>query len=193
MLRHRLRNNHGFDVRTFSYTTMHGDAAAVCRELADFAARAAGEGRVHFVGHSLGGLLVYRTLTECASRIDGNAVLLGAPLNGSKAARSVSRWPMLRPLLGPHVLSELVQPCGRSWSGNNAFGSIAGTLRMGVGQFFAHFGEDNDGTVAVSETRIPGLTDHLVLPHSHFGMLYARDVAEQVACFLRSAKFTSRA
>ena len=47
----------------------------------------------------------------------------------------------------------------------------------------------NDGTVAVSETRIPGLTDHLVLPHSHFGMLLAADVAAQVACFLRTSGF----
>jgi hypothetical protein len=60
---------------------------------------------------------------------------------------------------------------------------------MGTGQFFAHFDEENDGTVAVSETRIPGLTDHLVLPHSHFGMLLAADVAAQVACFLRTAAF----
>jgi hypothetical protein len=62
-------------------------------------------------------------------------------------------------------------------------------LSVGTGQFFAHFDEDNDGTVAVSETRIPGLTDHLVLPHSHIGMLLAADVAEQVACFLRNAAF----
>jgi len=62
-------------------------------------------------------------------------------------------------------------------------------LRVGTGQFFAHFDEDNDGTVGVSETRIPGLADHLVLPHSHFGMLYAGDVAAQVAHFLRHGAF----
>jgi pimeloyl-ACP methyl ester carboxylesterase len=188
MLGHRLRREHGFDVRTFSYPTMHGEVAAVCAALAEFAAQAGG-GRVHLVGHSLGGVMVYRTLTECAAGLDGNAVLLGAPLNGSKAARGVSRWPMLRPLLGPHVLRELVEPRSRSWSGDRALGAIAGTLRMGTGQFFAHFDEDSDGTVAVSETRIPGLTDHLVLPHSHFGMLLAADVAAQVACFLRTGAF----
>ncbi len=60
---------------------------------------------------------------------------------------------------------------------------------MGTGQFFAHFDEDNDGTVGVSETRIPGLADHLVLPHSHMGMLFAADVAAQVAHFLRNGRF----
>jgi pimeloyl-ACP methyl ester carboxylesterase len=189
MLGHRLRREHGFDVRTFTYPTMHGDAASVCAALAEFAAGAGRAGRVHLVGHSLGGVMVYRALTECATGIDGNAVLLGAPLNGSKAARSVSAWPTLRPLLGPHVLADLVEPCQRCWTGQRPLGVIAGTLRLGTGQFFAQFDEDNDGTVAVSETRIPGLTDHLVLPHSHFGMLLAADVAAQVAVFLREGAF----
>jgi len=189
MLGHRLRREHGFEVRTFSYPTMHGDVADVCSALARFAAAAGNGGRVHLVGHSLGGVMVYRTLTECAAGIDGNAVLLGAPLNGSKAARGVSNWPALKPLLGPHVIAELVEPCRRCWRGERPLGAIAGTLRMGTGQFFAHFDEENDGTVAVSETRIPGLTDHLVLPHSHFGMLLAADVAAQVAWFLREGTF----
>jgi pimeloyl-ACP methyl ester carboxylesterase len=192
LLGHRLRHEHGYEVRTFRYPTVSGAAADICRDLAAFAASAAGERRAHFVGHSLGGAIVYRTLTECGTgRFGGNAVLLGAPLNGSKAARGAARWPMLRPLLGPHVLSELAEPCDRSWTGATALGAIAGTLRMGTGQFFAHFEEDNDGTVGVSETRIPGLTDHLVLPHSHFGMLYARDVGTCVAHFLRTGRFIS--
>jgi pimeloyl-ACP methyl ester carboxylesterase len=190
MLGYRLRHEHGFDVRTFSYPTMSGVAADICRELTAFASSAAGGGRVHFVGHSLGGAIVYRTLADGgADRFGGNAVLLGSPLNGSKAARGSARWPMLKPLLGPHVLSELAEPCGRCWAGGTALGAIAGTLRMGTGQFFARFDEENDGTVAVSETRIPGLADHLVLPHSHFGMLYARDVAAYVAQFIRTGRF----
>jgi len=190
MLGLRLRRDHGYDVRTFSYPVMSGAASDICRDLAAFAANAAGEGRVHFVGHSLGGVLVYRTLAEYgAGRLDGNAVLLGAPLNGCKAARGAAQFAALRPLLGPHVMSELAEPPPRGWSGPNAVGVIAGTLRVGTGQLFAQFDEDNDGTVGVSETRIPGLTDHLVLPHSHFGMLYARDVATHVAHFLRHGHF----
>jgi len=41
----------------------------------------------------------------------------------------------------------------------------------------------------VSETVIPGLKDHLVLPHSHMGMLFADDVAQQIAHFLRNSAF----
>jgi hypothetical protein len=190
MLGHRLRHDHGFNVRSFSYATMHGDAAETCQQLAGFAARACDDpARLHFVAHSLGGVLVHRMLDECGGHFTAPSVVLGAPLNGSKAASGAAGWPMLRPLLGPLVLGEIATPRARRWSGPAALGSIAGTLRIGTGQFFAHFGEDNDGTVAVSETLIPGLADHLVLPHSHFGMLLAADVAAQVAHFLRNGTF----
>lgn len=195
MLGHRLRREHRYEVRTFSYPTMSGNAADVCRDLAAFAADAADAGvTVHFVGHSLGGVLVHRMLGECgAGRFAGRAVLLGAPLNGCRAARGAARHPTLRPLLGPHVISELAEPPPRQCAGRTPIGVIAGTLRLGTGQFFAHFDEDNDGTVGVSETRIPGLADHLLLPHSHFGMLYAHDVAAQVAHFLRHGRFSAPA
>jgi len=192
VLGHRLRAEHGFDVRRFSYPTLEGDSGSVCAALAEFA-ESSSDGRVvHLVGHSLGGAIVYRTLCECgAGRMNGNAVLLASPLNGSRAARGASSWTPLRPILGPLVLEELVEPRGRAWNGVNALGAIAGTLRMARGQFFAHFDEENDGTVSVSETRIPGLADHLVLPHSHVGMLFARDVAAQVAHFLRNGRFAA--
>jgi pimeloyl-ACP methyl ester carboxylesterase len=189
-LEHRLRYDHGFETRTFSYPSLHGETTRIGRDLAEFAWRVAGERRVHFVGHSLGGAFVYRALTERgAGRNVGNSVLLGTPLDGSAAARGVGRWPMLRPVLGPHVPVELAEPRGRRWSGGSALGVIAGNLRMGTGQFFARFDGEHDGTVAVDETRIPGLTDHIVLPHSHMGLLFAADVARQVAHFLRHGRF----
>jgi hypothetical protein len=97
---------------------------------------------------------------------------------------------MLRPVLGPHLLGEVTAPVARCWRGPGALGTIAGTRRLGTGQFFAHFDEANDGTVGVSETVIPGLDDHLELPRSHMGMLFAKDVADQVAHFLRNSKFS---
>ena len=188
LLRRRLTHEHGFDVQVFAYPTLHGDPSSICAELADAVRRAAGT-RVHLVGHSLGGAFVFRALQQCAPALTGNAVLLASPLNGSRAARGALRWPMLRPLLGSHVVEELAEPCGREWHGGVALGAIAGSRPVGTGQFFAHFDEDNDGTVAVGETIIPGLADHIVLPHSHIGMLFAGDVAANVAHFLRTGRF----
>ncbi|MFO1427368.1 MAG: hypothetical protein U1F11_10455 [Steroidobacteraceae bacterium] len=66
---------------------------------------------------------------------------------------------------------------------------IAGTRPVGLGQFLARFREPNDGTVALRETRLPGTTDHLVLPVSHTGMLLSARVAEQCGQFLRDGRF----
>lgn len=185
----RLRRDHGYDVRVFAYSSLRGEFANWCGELADLASRVAVDGRVHLVGHSLGGALVYRTLSECGGRFGGNAVLLGSPLNGSRAALGALRHKAIRPLLGPHVMNELATLQERSCQGPGAIGAIAGTRRVGTGRLFAHFDEDNDGTVAVAETIIPGLADHLAMPHSHIGMLFAKDVAAQVAIFLREGHF----
>ena len=193
VMRQRLQQRHGFDAHVFSYPSLHGDAAEIAAELAEFVGRVErGSERVHLVGHSLGGAIVYRALAEQGVRDrPGNAVLLGSPLNGSRAAQGAARFAMLRPLLGPHILRDLAHPCGRCWTCGSAtaLGAIAGTRRMGTGQFFAAFDEENDGTVALSETIIPGLDDHIVVPHSHMGMLFATDVADQVGHFLREGRF----
>jgi hypothetical protein len=192
VLRQRLQARHGFDVHVFSYPSMHGDVDEIVAELAAFAhQQAASTGRVHLVGHSLGGAIVFRALEHGMRDLPGNAVLLASPLNGSRAASGVARFSMLRPLIGPHAFSELAEPCGRCWPGDceRSLGAIAGTRSLGTGQFFARFDEENDGTVAVSETVIPGLNDHVVVAHSHVGMLFADDVAAQVANFLRHGRF----
>ena len=65
VLRQRLQARHGFDAHVFSYPTMHGDVDEIVAELAEFARQlAAGTGRVHFVGHSLGGAKSVTALGE---------------------------------------------------------------------------------------------------------------------------------
>ena len=192
VLRHRLQARHGYDVHVFPYPSLHGDAAEIGAELAEFARRCAAPAeRVHVVGHSLGGAIAYRALEHGLREVPGHTVVMASPLNGCRAAHGAVQFSMLRSLLGPHVLHELAEGCERRWpvDARRSLGAIAGSRRLGIGQFFAHFDEDNDGTVAVSETVIPGLTDHLVLPHSHIGMLFASDVADQVAHFLRNGHF----
>jgi pimeloyl-ACP methyl ester carboxylesterase len=189
LLRRRLAREYGFDPSVFSYPTLRGDTDSVVESLADFAQAVAGGRRVHFVGHSLGGLIVLRMLARQAALFAGNAVLLASPVAGSRAAAGVLRWPAAASLLGPHLTAHLRGGEPLRWQGAGALGVVAGTRRIGLGQFFARFDEPNDGTVAVSETVIPGLADRLVVPRSHMGLLWAREVAGQVGHFLRHARF----
>jgi hypothetical protein len=66
---------------------------------------------------------------------------------------------------------------------------IAGTRALGVGRWLVRFDGPGDGTVAVSETRVPWLTDHCVHPATHTGLLVSRDVADAVDRFLRTGRF----
>jgi hypothetical protein len=94
--------------------------------------------------------------------------------------------------MGPTVAEELLTPQERRWTQARPLGVVAGNQPLGLGQFLAHFDEENDGTVAVSETRMPGATDHIVLPVSHLGMLVSAPVAHHVGNFLTRGQFSLR-
>jgi hypothetical protein len=68
---------------------------------------------------------------------------------------------------------------------------IAGSRSFGLGLLLGGLGEPGDGTVAIAETRAEGLRQHLVLPVTHTGMLFSKDVAREVACFLQVGSFSS--
>jgi pimeloyl-ACP methyl ester carboxylesterase len=144
---------------------------------------------VHFVGHSLGGLVLLRLLERFPDLPPGRVVFLGTPSVASKAVTAVARFGWLVPLLGACVTEELMSPHSRRWTADRELGVIAGTRALGLGQFFARFDEPSDGTIGVSETRLPGAADHLELPVSHMGMLLSARVAEECAEFLRHGRF----
>ena len=60
---------------------------------------------------------------------------------------------------------------------------------MGLGKLVGARGAPNDGTIFVDETRLPGISQHLVMPVSHTGLPFSKSVARQTGAFLRSGKF----
>jgi hypothetical protein len=91
--------------------------------------------------------------------------------------------------LGRCVAEELLTERSRRWAVSRELGIIAGTRPMGLGRLFTKFDEDSDGTVAVSETRLPGATDYLTLPVSHTGLMYSQRVAREAGAFLQTGRF----
>jgi hypothetical protein len=163
--------------------------ATTLEQLRRFVARVDAD-RIHFVGHSLGGVVLCRYFETAHDARAGRVVLLGAPTLGSRSARAVARHAWLRRVIGPLVAEELVDPSAqRCWNCGPELGLIAGTRAVGLGCFFAQFEEESDGTVAVSETKLPGHTAHLALPVSHMGMLTSVQVARQVSAFLADGRF----
>jgi hypothetical protein len=126
--------------------------------------------RIHFVTHSLGGILVRWFANHIGLPEGGRAVMIAPPHAGSEAADA------LQPLLpaqwwfGP-VLQELGTGEG---SVPLSLGPVAG-LDVGViagdratYPFFARRFEDaHDGLVSVASTRVEGAVDAIVVPSSH--------------------------
>ena len=189
-LRRRLTNDFGFDVHAFRYAAASSTMPQIIDDLQGLV-RDLKPWRLHFVGHSLGGLVIYRFFERFPRQPPGRVVFLGTPAVASRAAVQASHIRLVANLMGKPVADELLQPRDRRWSlADRQLGIIAGTQALGIGQILAQFEEDCDGTIAVSETRMPGATEHLSLPVSHAGMLVSPRVAKEIGEFLLHGRFS---
>lgn len=190
LLRKRLAAELGADSRAFSYASVKSSVSTNAEALGKFLSTLRAD-TLHLVGHSLGGLVILKLFESGAADglPPGRIVFLGSPLTGSRAAQNLARWPLGKMLLGRGVHEELLAPRERRWGGQRDLGVIAGSLSMGMGKLVGTRGAPNDGTIFVDETRLPGISQHLVMPVSHTGLPFAKSVARHTATFLRSGKF----
>jgi pimeloyl-ACP methyl ester carboxylesterase len=189
VLKHRLEADGAFRAVAFSYPSVMGTMADHVHGLIEFA-RKQTCAQLHLVGHSLGGLVVMKALQLTDDLPDGRAVLLGTPVQGSRAAKGVARLlPFGKAILGAAVNAEIVDCAPREWSGRRDVGVIAGSMGLGLGRLFAELNTDHDGTVLVEETQLPGAKDSVVVSTSHTGMLFSAQIAEQTLHFLKHGKF----
>ena len=175
----------GFRCHNFSYM----GAGRPLEAHADRLARLAEDiGAAHFVGHSLGGLVILEALQRRPQVATGRVVLLGTPARGCYAGRRIARYPGGRWLLGE---SEDLWRAGRAahWTRSEALGVIAGSLPFGLGRLFGPLPGVNDGVVSLEETAVEGMAERVVLPIGHSAMLISARVAAQVAAFLCDGKF----
>jgi pimeloyl-ACP methyl ester carboxylesterase len=191
LLRRRLAQEFDLTLHPFRYSAAYSTMSSITARLESFA-RELQTDEAHFVGHSLGGLVIHRFLERFPDQPPGRVVFLGTPCVASRAAEQASRFAPVAHLMGMSVAEELLQQRERRWTHQRALGIVAGTQPIGVGQLLAAFDEDNDGTIAVSETRMPGMSDHIVLPVSHLGMLMSARVAHETGLFLTEGRFSLR-
>jgi hypothetical protein len=190
LLRRRIAVT-GFSTRQFSYPSVRVSPAVAARLLGDFVAGIEAP-VVHYVAHSLGGLVLRHLLHGHAHRQPGShpgrVVTLATPHQGSRAAQALANNRLGRRFLGQSVEQGLLGDVP-AWRGDRELGVIAGSGGIGLGRFLARLDLPHDGTVAAAETELSAATDRITLPVSHFGGLFSRDVADQVIYFLREGRF----
>ena len=153
--------------------------------------RAAGAGDIHFVTHSLGGILVRTWFQDHAVPEARRLVMLGPPNHGSEIADRKRRAAWYRWLTGPagqQLGTEPTSAPNRCGPIPLEIGVIAGTASADP-WFAALFDGPNDGKVSVASARLAGMRDFLTVPRSHTFMMRSDLVVREVLAFLRHGRF----
>ena len=187
-----LENEHGYTGVLFSYPSVRGSLDENAELLADFIADLESD-TVHLVAHSLGGVIALRMLALNPDARVSRTVCLGSPLCGSRAAEHLNKLDWGGAILGKSVVDGVVDEAANEWATKvteaREVGCIAGTVAMGLGRLFTEFKEPSDGTIALSETMLPGIRDHLIIDVSHSGLIVSKRVIDQTAAFLERGSF----
>jgi pimeloyl-ACP methyl ester carboxylesterase len=187
LMRGRLARQ-GYDVLAYAYPTVSLGFAENVERLRRYCDRLI-PGKLHLVGHSMGGLVALETASLLPRARLGRLVLVGTPFRDSFAARSLQRLPGGRRILGRCMPEWLQAPSAGPFDACE-LGVIAGCRGIGLGRVIApRLPKPHDGVVSVAETHVPGMRDHIVLSVSHTEMLVSRAVVRQVATFLERGTF----
>ena len=146
---------------------------------------------IHFVTHSMGGILVRQYLSNQTIDNLGRVVMLGPPNKGSEVVDTLHNVPGYELINGPagHQLgTDDFSVPKKLGPADFELGIIAGTRSINL-ILSTMLPSTDDGKVTVENTKLDGMNDHIALPVTHPFMMKNQDVIEQVIHFLKFGAF----
>jgi triacylglycerol lipase len=188
----------GFEVVNLSYPSRTVPVETLANEWLPARLRESGAAtatRMHFVTHSMGGIMLRQWLaTQPAPANLGRVVMLAPPNAGSEVVDRLAAFPPFRWFTGINGrrlgtrVGDVPRSLGPWPPGAPPLGILAGDRSLNP-LFSAWLPGADDGKVAVASARLAGMSDFLVLHHSHTWLAWHRDTAAQIRHFLRSGQF----
>jgi triacylglycerol lipase len=182
----------GYRVHNLSYPSTSESPELLVAYLHDEITQCcAWSGRVDFVTHSLGGVMVRAYLAEHPMPNLGRVVMLAPPNHGSEYVDVAGHWKLFQLLLGPTAVqlgTGATSLPNRLPAADFELGVIAGTSSINpFGN--AVIGAANDGTVSVASTQLTGMRDFIEIDTSHTFIMRNADATRQTIGFLRDGRF----
>jgi len=191
-------SGHGYRVVNVGYPSTRfsiSDLIDIVRPEIDAAVKAAGEARVHFVGYSMGGLVIRALLKSYRPPNLGRVVMFGTPNNGSQVADFIKDWPLYRKLYGPagqQLITDQTAIADLFGTVDYELGIIAGNRTIDpVSSLIIGFRNPNDGKVSVESTRLDGAAAHIVIPTNHTFFPLSKVMWNQTLSFLKDGRFVA--
>jgi hypothetical protein len=190
----RALKENGYQVVNVDYPSTKHDIEALAEWSIGNAIKKVGpNSKIHFVTHSMGGILVRQFLRQYKMHNLGRVVMLGPPNSGSEIVDLLQNVPGFKTVNGPAGLQlsakkdALPNQLGPA---NFELGIIAGSRSVNL-VLSTMLPMPNDGKVSVESSKLEGMSAHLTMPVTHTFMMRNSAVITQVILFLQQGAFKS--
>ncbi len=190
----RALSEAGYKVLNVDYPSRSASVSKLSEEVVSKAVEDCqrdGATTIHFVTHSLGGILVRSYLSQHPVSNLGRVVMLGPPNQGSEVVDTLGSLRLFRLINGPagsELGTETNSTPNRLGAANFCVGIIAGDRSINWINSMMIPGRD-DGKVSVERTKLEGMTDHIAIHATHPFLMRNKTSIRQTIHFLRNGQF----